>query len=174
MAKLSTRSASRTGKRYYLRLPNWIYLFFHLLYDLGLALWIGGAIALGACAAPELFKALPKHQAGAIFAPILGRFTRLRGWALIMIVIGAGAKFLIWERHAVSPWLAGRWAAIVMLAWAQLADISLQKKLRVFGSNLGPETDDNPLRALFQLLHIRAEGLMKASVIAAVIALIFS
>src|SRR5881394_897057 len=113
MAKLSSRSARTTCKRYYLRLPNWIYLIFHLLYHFGLALWIGGAIALGACAAPELFKALPKQQAGAIFGPILGRFMRIRAVALLMIVIGAGAKFLIWERHAASPWIACRWAAIV-------------------------------------------------------------
>jgi uncharacterized membrane protein len=154
-------------------LPNWIYLIFHLFYHLGLALWIGGAIALGACAAPELFKALPKYQAGAIFGPILGRFTRIRTWALLMIVIGAGAKFLIWERHAVSPWLAGRWAAIVALAWALLAEMSFQKKIRIFSVNLGPE-DDNPVRDLFQYFHTRAEGLMKASVIAALIALFFS
>jgi uncharacterized membrane protein len=155
-------------------LPNWIYLVFHLLYHLGLALWIGGVIALGACAAPELFKALTKQQAGAIFGPILGRFMRIRAFALLMIVVGAGAKFLIWERHAASPWIACRWAAIVLLAWAMLAEMSFQKKMRVFGANLGPETEDNPVRALFQYFHTRAEGVMKASVIAAVIALFFS
>jgi len=155
-------------------LPNWLYLIFHLLYHLGLALWIGGAIALGACAAPELFRALPKPQAGAIFGPILGRFGKIQAIALLMIVIGAGAKFLIWEQHAVSPWIACRWAAIVLLAWALLGQMSIQRKMRVFSTNLGPETDDNPVRALFQHFHTRAEGLMKASVVAALIALFFS
>ncbi|MEA2338836.1 MAG: hypothetical protein QOE82_2843 [Thermoanaerobaculia bacterium] len=155
-------------------MPNWLYLFFQLLYDLGLAIWIGGALALGAATAPELFKALPKQQAGAIFAPILGRFLRMRTWAMLMIVVSAAARFLIWERHAVSFWLIGRWSAIVILAWALLGDMSIQKKMRIFGSNLGPETDDNPVRMYFEYWHIRAEGLMKASVIAAVIALFFS
>jgi hypothetical protein len=154
-------------------LPNWVYLIFQLLYDLGLAIWIGGALALGAATAPELFKALPKQQAGAIFAPILGRFLRMRAIALLMIVVSAGARFLIWERHAVSFWLIGRWASIVILAWALLGELSYQKKMRVFAVNLGPE-DDNPVRDLFQYFHTRAEGLMKASVLAAVIALFFS
>lgn len=157
-------------------MPNWIYIFFNLLYNLGLALWIGGAVALGALTAPELFRALPRHQAGSIFGPILGRFARLRAWALVLIVIGAGAKFLWWERHAVSPWIAVRWAAIVLMAWALIVDISLQKKMRIAAvTNLGPDVpDDSPVRALFNLWHVRAERVMKASVIAAIFALIFS
>jgi putative copper export protein len=155
--------------------PNWIYIFFNFLYNLGLALWIGGAVALGALTAPELFRALPRQQAGSIFGSILGRFAKLRGWALLMIVIGAGAKFLWWERHAVSPWIAVRWAAIVLMAWALIVDISLQKKMRIAATTLGPDVPkDSPIRALFNLWHARAEGVMKASVIAAVFALIFS
>ena len=155
-------------------MPNWIYLIFQLLYDLGLAIWIGGALALGAATAPELFKALPKQQAGAIFGTILGRFLRMRAVALMMIVIGAGARFLIWERNAVSPWLAVRWAVILLLAWALLGERTIQRKMRVFASDLGPESEDNPVREMFRLLHIRAEGVMKASLIAALIALFCS
>jgi len=155
-------------------LPNWLYLIFQCLYDLGLALWIGGAIVLGAAAAPVLFQSLPRPQAGAIFGPILARFARIQAIALLMIVVSAAARFLIWERHAATLWLAGRWGAIVLLAWALLGQMSIQKKMRVFGSNLAAEPDDSPVRAMFQLLHRRAEGLMKASLIAAFIALFFS
>jgi uncharacterized membrane protein len=155
-------------------LPNWIYLILQLLYDLGLAIWIGGALALGAAAAPELFKALPKQQAGAIFGPILGRFLRMRAIALLMIVVSAGARFLIWERHAATFWLIGRWTAIVLLAWALLGEMSIQRQMRVFSVSLGPEGEENPVRVYFHYLHVRAEGLMKVSVIAALIALFFS
>jgi uncharacterized membrane protein len=155
-------------------LPNWLYLIFQFLYDLGLALWIGGTIVLGAATAPVLFKSLPRPQAGAIFGTILGKFARIQAIALLMIVVGAAARFLIWERHAATFWLVGRWSAIVLLAWALLGQMSIQKKMRVFGSDLGPETDDNPVRIVFQHLHTRAEGLMKASLIAAFIALFFS
>jgi len=144
------------------------------LYDVGLALWIGGTIVLGAAVAPVLFKLLPRPQAGGIFGPILARYARIQAIALLMIVVGAGARFLIWERHAATLWLIGRWAAIVMLAWALLGQMSIQRKMRVIGSNLGPETEENPVRIIFQHLHIRAEGLMRASVIAAFIGLFFS
>jgi len=147
---------------------------FVFLYDVGLALWIGGTIVLGAAVAPVLFKSLPRPQAGGIFGPILARYARIQAIALLMIVIGAGARFLIWERHAATLWLIGRWAAIVMLAWALLGQMSIQRKMRVIGSNLGPETEENPVRIIFQHLHIRAEGLMRASVIAAFIGLFFS
>jgi uncharacterized membrane protein len=86
-------------------MPNWFYLFFNALYHLGLALWIGGAVAIGALAAPALFAALPRHEAGGIFGQILRRFARLRAAALLLIVIGAGAKYLRWETHAATPML---------------------------------------------------------------------
>ena len=59
-------------------MPNWLHLFVNGLYHLGLALWIGGAVALGALAAPVLFGALPRQQAGSIFGPTLRRFAKLR------------------------------------------------------------------------------------------------
>jgi hypothetical protein len=155
-------------------LPNWLYLIFQFVYDVGLALWIGGALVLGAAAAPVLFKTLPRPQAGTIFGVILGRFSRIQAIALLMIVIGAAARFLIWERHAATLWLIGRWGAIVLLACALLGQISIQKRMRIIGSDVSPETDDNPVRVRFQQLHTRAEGLMKASVIAAFVALFFS
>ncbi len=35
-------------------MPNWLHLFTNLVYHLGLALWIGGTIVLGALVAPAL------------------------------------------------------------------------------------------------------------------------
>src|SRR5215470_6324481 len=68
-------------------MPNWSYILINALYHLGLALWIGGAIALGALAAPVLFRSLPRQQAGSIFGPTLRRFARLRAVALLLIVV---------------------------------------------------------------------------------------
>ena len=59
-------------------MPNWAYLAINFLYHLGLAIWIGGVAVLGALVAPALFKALPRQDAGAIFGPILRRFSRWR------------------------------------------------------------------------------------------------
>ena len=156
-------------------MPNWIYLFFNALYHLGLGLWIGGAVVLSAIVAPSLFTSLPRYQAIVLMAPILRRFARLRLGALLMILIGAGAKVLIWERFALSSWLALRWGAIVLLAWALLFDLLRTKKLVAFGAGIEPEAaPDDPRRLIFDVFYVYAEGLMKASVVAAFFALIFS
>lgn len=156
-------------------MPNWLYLFFNALYHLGLGLWIGGTIVLGALVAPALFAALPKHDAGGIFGGILRRFARLRVAALIMIIVSAAAKFLIWERNDMAPWLAVRWAAIVLLAWALVFDIRGIGKMMIWREGLGPDdAADDPRRVYFEYLHVRAEGLMKASLVAAFFALLFS
>lgn len=154
-------------------MPNWIYLFFNTLYHLGLGLWIGGAVVLSAIVAPALFAAVPRHEAIVLMVPILRRFARLRLGALLLILIGAGAKVLIWERFALTPSLAVRWTAIVLLAWALVFDLSRTKSLVAFGAGIDPRADD-PRLPLVDLLYVRADGLMKASVVAAFIALFFS
>jgi len=176
MRKLSSSSARRACKRYYPRfVPNWIYLFFNALYHLGLALWLGGVVVISFQVSPAILAALPRFQAVVIQAQILRRFARLRLLALLMILVGAGAKVLIWERFDFAPWLIVRWASIVMLAWALIFDLSRTRRLLAFGN--GIELDvaaDDPRRVIFELLYVRAEGLMRASALAAFIALVFS
>jgi hypothetical protein len=155
--------------------PNWIFIFFNGLYHLGLALWIGGVVVIWACVSPAILGALPRFQAFVVQATILRRSARLRLLALLMILVGAGAKFLIWERFDLQPWLAVRWVAIVLLAWAMIFDLKGTRRLLAFGK--GIELDvaaDDPRRTVFELLYVRAEGLMRASVLAALIALLFS
>jgi hypothetical protein len=156
--------------------PNWFYLLFNTLYHLGLALWIGGAVALGALTAPALFGALPRHQAGGIFGTILRRFARVRIGALAAILIGAGAKYVWWETHAATPWIALRWLAIAFLAFSLLYEILfLERPMNILRTGLGPDVPaDDANRVRFNVLHGRAEGLMKASLLAAFVALVFS
>jgi uncharacterized membrane protein len=143
-------------------MPNWFYLVINFLFHLGLAIWIGGAIALGALVAPALFKALPREQAGAIFGPTLRRFARLRILALALILAGAAAKYFVWERHAATPWIALRWAGIAFLAFAVAYEVGYLERAMAARD------------AAFATLHRRAEVLMKSSLAAALIALFFS
>ncbi len=156
-------------------MPNWFYIFVNALYHLGLALWIGGVVVIWTSVSPAILDALPRFQAFVVQATILRRSARLRLLALLMILAGAGAKFLIWERFDLQPWLAVRWGAIVLLAWALIFDLNGTRRLLACGK--GIELDaaaDDPRRAIFELLYVRAEGLMRASVLAALIALLFS
>ena len=53
-------------------MPNWAYLLVTLVYNLSLAIWIGGTVALGALAAPTLFARLEsRSKAGEVFGAIL-------------------------------------------------------------------------------------------------------
>ena len=143
-------------------MPNWSYLLFHFLYTAGLAIWIGGAVALGALTAPRLFGSLPREQAGAIFGPILRRFSRVRLGAVIAVIAGATAQYWRWETHAATAWIAVRWAAIAWLALTVVYEIlALEPALA--------RRDER-----FAALHRRSEVLMKTSVMAALVALFFS
>lgn len=156
-------------------MPNWFYIAVHSLELLGLALWIGGGIVLSALVGPALFGSLPRHEAAVVFASILRRFARMRVIALVMIIVSAGTKFLVWERNAIAPWIAVRWGAIVLLAWALVVELIRHRPLHALAASFGPALPpDDPLRKLFDLFRIRAEGLMRASLVAALIALLFS
>ncbi len=156
-------------------MPNWLHLFTNLFYHLGLALWIGGTLALGALVAPALFRALPRIQAGGIFGATLRRFARVRLGALVVIVIAAAVKYAAWERGA-GLWIGVRWAALTVMAFSVLYEIAiLEPGLEARRVHLTPEMpEEHPQRREFQVLHKRAEGLMKAGFLAALVALLMS
>ncbi len=156
-------------------MPNWLHLFTNLVYHLGLAIWIGGTLVLGALVAPALFRALPRPQAGGIFGPTLRRFARLRLVALIATIAAAAVKHVLWERTA-TLWIGIRWAALGILAASVLYELAyLEPQLEARRVHLTPDQgEDDPERRAFNLLHRRAEGLMKASLVAAVAAMLIS
>jgi uncharacterized membrane protein len=146
-------------------MPNWSYLTINFLYQIGLAIWIGGSVVLGALVAPALFQALPRAEAGAIFGPTLRRFSRLRVLAVALIVIGAAAKYIGWERNATTPWIAVRWVAIALLAMTVVYEIAW----------LEPAMQRNRADATaFGRLHSRSELLMKSALVVSVVALFLS
>lgn len=156
-------------------MPNWPHLVTNLIYHLGLAVWIGGTIALGALAAPELFRALPRHQAGSIFGPTLRKFARVRLLAIILVIAAAAVKQLVWERNA-NVWISIRWAAIAFMAFAVLYEIGyLEPALEARRVHLTAGMEDShPDRLAFNSLHRRAETLLKATVVAALAAMLLS
>jgi len=145
--------------------PNWLYLLVNTAYYLGLAVWIGGAVVLGALVAPALFRTLPRQDAGAIFGPILRKFARLRLAAIVAVITSAAIKHWVWETHASTPWILIRWVAIAFLAATVLYEIYYLE-----GALEARRGDP----ATFQRLHRRSERLMKLSLLAAVLALFLS
>lgn len=156
-------------------MPNWPHLFTNLCYHLGLAVWIGGTVVLGALVAPALFRALPRHEAGAIFGPTLRRFARVRIVAIAVAIAAAAVKFAVWESGAML-WIAVRWAALLFLAASVLYEVGyLERALEARRVHVTPDMGEHdPRRRAFNALHKQAEGLMKASLVAAVAAMLLS
>jgi len=155
-------------------MPNWLYIVTHTFYLLGLCVWIGGGVILGALVAPALFRSLPRHQAGSIFGPILRRFSRLRLAAVVIIIVTAAIKHFIWETHAISPWIAIRWLALAVMAAIVLYELFGLERAMEATRREPDASDDDPRRARFMRLHKQSESLMKAGLASAVVALLLS
>ena len=156
-------------------MPNWPHLVTNLFYHLGLSVWIGGTIVLGALVAPALFRTLPRQEAGAIFGPTLRRFARVRVFALLVTIVAAAVKHVVWESGAMG-WIGVRWAALLLLAIAVVYEIGyLERALETRRVGLTPEMpESDPLRREFNVLHKRAEGLMKVGLFVAIGAMLLS
>jgi uncharacterized membrane protein len=156
-------------------MPNWLHLFTNLFYHLGLAIWIGGALVLGALVAPALFRTLPRLEAGGIFGSTLRRFARVRVAALLVTIVAAAVKYAVWESGA-TLWIAIRWAALLFMAATIVYEVGYLERImearRVHLTTEMPE--DHPQRRAFNVLHKRAEGLLKGSVLAAAVAMLLS
>jgi hypothetical protein len=156
-------------------MPNVFHLLVNAIYHVSLALWLGGGIALGALTAPELFRQLARPQAGGIFAPILRRFARLRLVAIVVALAAAGTKHFVWESHTASGWIVVRWVALTFMAVAVLYEVAgLQPAMEKLRPLIADGRPDDPRRALFGRLHKRSEALLKASMVATVVAILFS
>jgi putative copper export protein len=145
-------------------MPNWWYILVNSAYLLALSIWIGGVVVLGALTAPVLFRALPRPDAGALFGPILRRFSRVRLASVVVMIAAALTKFLVWETHASSPWIAIRWTALAIMSASVLYEL--------FG--LEPALQSARGTPAFASLHQRSELLMKVGLCAAVAALVLS
>jgi len=151
---------------------NWLFFFLNAIYNLGLAIWIGGAFVLIALVKPSIFEKQSPHEAGATYGGLIRRFARVRVIAILMILIGAGAELALWGRNNLTPLLAVRWSAIVILAWGFIFEIRWAGRFVRWNVGIEPEAPADDLRRKFaDYLRIRAEGLMKVSLIPALVAL---
>ncbi|HVT02422.1 MAG TPA: DUF4149 domain-containing protein [Thermoanaerobaculia bacterium] len=156
-------------------MPNWAYLVVSFLYHLGLALWLGGGVVLGALVAPTLFRSLENRStAGALFGQMLRKYARLRVVAIALAAGAAIAKKLFWEQHTLfiySRWIVLRWVCLAVMAGLLVYEIFyLERAIALAQKEMASDAASKPA---FDRLHKRAEWLMKISMLAAVGALFF-
>jgi uncharacterized membrane protein len=161
----------------FLNVPNVGYLIASFVHALGMTVWLGGIVALGAIVAPTLFRRLPRHEAGALFGPMLRIFEKVSLGAAVFAVTGAAAKAYIAEQN-VNLWSVLRYVALFAMCALLFAANSLIhpaiRKVQEANPNVSqlPETD--PARMRFQMLHKLSERLMMGQLAFGLVVLLFT
>ena len=146
-------------------------------YHLGLAVIVGGGLALGFAAAPALFRAIPSRSlAGSAFGEILARWDQVAVIAVVLVAVTAFLRAVNFETPDARHWV--RWALLLVMgfatlyasAWAGPVARQLRRQLPAF--------DDLPdgasPRREFARLHSGARRGMTVAVFAGLAALFVS
>ncbi len=155
-------------------------LYFDLLqfgYHVGLALLVGGAIALGSAAAPALFRgAQSRSQAGTLFSAVIGRWDGIAILAVVLVAVTSILKALAFE--VPEPRLYVRWAALALLGASSLYSAAwvnpVARSIRAQTPAFDDLPESSPLRREFARLHAGSRRSMSLAVVFGLVALFFS
>ncbi|MDP9252984.1 MAG: DUF4149 domain-containing protein [Chloroflexota bacterium] len=150
------------------------------LYHLALAILVGGAVVLGAAAAPAIFASVrSRGEAGAIFGAVLGRYDGLAILCVVLIVITSVLKATAFEVVGLPETrLIVRWLALLILCGATLYSSAwanpVARAVRAQTPGWDDLRDDAPTRREFQSLHRSARRAMTFAIVAGIIAMFLS
>lgn len=148
-------------------------------YHAGLAVIVGGGFALGALAAPAIFRGLrSRAEAGTVFGAVLERYD---GWAILSLVVVAVTSLLKWgafDEDLRDVRILTRYAALALMgvallygaAWANPVARAIRKQTPGFDDL--PENDVR--RREFRALHARSARAFTLAVLFGALALYFS
>lgn len=161
----------------FFEIPNIPYLIASFLHLLGLVVWLGGIVALGAIAAPTLFRRLPRAEAGALFGPMLAIFEKVSLGAMVATVAGAIGKSVIGGQNP-NAWVFARDAALVLMVVLLLASNfwvhPAVRRLQEATPGVGSLPDTDPKRVEFTRLHKLSERMMSAQLFLGLVVLLFA
>ena len=158
-------------------------LYFDVLqfvYHLALAILVGGALVLGAAAAPAIFASVrSRGEAGAIFGTVLGRYDGLAILCVVLIVLTSILKAAAFEVTGTPETrLVLRWIALLVLCGATLYASAwaspVARTVRAQTPGWDDLREDAPLRREFQSLHRSARRAMTVAIVAGIIAMFLS
>jgi len=158
-------------------------LYFDVLqfvYHLALAILVGGALVLGAAAAPAIFASVrSRGEAGSIFGAVLGRYDGLAILCVVLIVLTSILKAAAFEvTGAPETRLVLRWIALLVLCGATLYASAwaspVARTVRAQTPGFDDLREEAPLRREFQSLHRSARRAMTVAIVAGVIAMFLS
>lgn len=155
-------------------------LYFDVLqfvYHFALAILVGGALVLGAAAAPAIFASVrSRGEAGSIFGAVLGRYDGLAILCVVLIVLTSILKAAAFEvTGAPETRLVLRWIALLVLCGATLYASAwaspVARTVRAQTPGWDDLREDAPLRREFQSLHRSARRAMTVAIVAGIIAM---
>jgi hypothetical protein len=150
------------------------------LYMLGLVVWLGGMVVLGAVVAPSTFQVLQAMQldtgrelAGAVFGTSLARFAYVSYGAAGLMIVTLAIMAILGPRPR--PFLIRGVVIAAMLAIAIYSGVIVANQIEAVQQEAGglpsrlPATDSRRLR--FDSLHVLSERLMMVNVLGALVLL---
>src|SRR5438552_6469513 len=150
------------------------------LYHLALAILVGGAVVLGAAAAPAIFASVrSRGEAGAIFGGVLGRYDGLAILCVVLIIVPSVLKATAFEvTGAPETRLVVRWLALLVLCGATLYSSAwantVARTIRAQTPAWDGLSDGAPLRREFASMHRSSRRAMTVAIFAGIVALFLS
>ena len=150
------------------------------IYHLCLAILVGGALILGAAAAPAIFKSVrSRGEAGTIFGNVLARWDGLAILCVVGVILTSVLKAGAFEvNEAPEARLVVRWVALAVLAVAVLYSSGwanpVARSLRAQSPSWDDLPDSAPLRREFTKLHRSSTRAMQVAILAGLVALYLS
>lgn len=150
------------------------------VYHLALGVLVGGAVVLGAAAAPAIFASVrSRGEAGAIFGAVLGRYDGLAILCVVLIVVTSVLKATAFEVTGVPETrLVLRWLALLVLCGATLYASAwanpLARTIRAQTPGWDDLREDAPMRLEFQSLHRTSRRAMTVAILAGIVAMFLS
>ena len=157
-------------------------LYFDLLklgYHFGLAIIVGGGLALGAFTAPAIFRTLrSRSEAGTVFGAVLERFDGAAIAALLLIglttILRAGAA----DEDPRDLRILARWISLALMGLATLYASAWASPVARAIRRQTPDFDDLPESDVrhreFRALHRRSTRAFSLAVVFGIVALFFS
>lgn len=145
-----------------------------VLQMLGLAVIVGGVLALGAFVAPELFRDIDRVQAGRVMSMVFNRFDKALLGGLVLILIGEMMRFLSGALAHKSIIAIGRYVTLAVLAVIMFYTVFVSTPDLLAMTRAGIRPGATPEGLEFTRKHKQSENLYKLQVLAGVLLIILT
>lgn len=148
-------------------------------YGLGLAVIVGGGFALGALAAPAIFRTLrSRGEAGTVFGAILERYDGWATSALVLVVLTSVLKAGAFDEDPRDARILIRWLSLALMGIAVLYGSAwanpVARAIRAQTPGFDDLPDNDVRRREFRSLHARSARAFRLAVLFGAVALYLS